>query len=210
MKKLDAAFYRRHDVMKIAGELLGKVLVTEIDGVLTSGRIVETEAYLGESDRASHAWNGRFTPRTKVMFEEGGLAYVYLCYGIHHLFNVVTSRKGEPRVVLIRALEPLEGLEKMRQRSGILANDQKMTSGPGNLSRALGITVMHTGNSLTSNHLYIADDGYRLSPGRVAVTPRIGVDGAGPEAASFPCRYIIADNPFVSAQRYFSRKKMQA
>src|SRR5437868_494547 len=109
MRKLTPDFYRRKDVLKIARELLGKILVTKTGGVITSGRIVEVEAYRGETDRASHAFGGRRTRRTEVMYGQGGIAYVYLCYGIHHLFNVVTHDEDIPHAILVRAIEPLQG-----------------------------------------------------------------------------------------------------
>ena len=182
VKKLDSAFYQRKDVLKIARELIGKILVTRHDGVLTSGRIVETEAYEGVADRASHAYGGRRTPRTEIMYAPGGNAYVYLCYGIHHLFNVVTNRANVPHVVLVRALEPVEGIEVMRERSGILKDNYALTSGPGNLSRALGIRIEQSGTSLLSEHMFIAEDGYKVNKSAIVTTPRIGVDSAG-EAA---------------------------
>ena len=117
IKKLDYFFYSRGDVLKISKELLGKILVTQFNGQITSGRIVETEAYRGEIDKASHAYGGRKTKRTEIMYGEGGTAYVYLCYGIHHLFNVVTNKKNIPHAILIRALEPLEGIDIMRDRT---------------------------------------------------------------------------------------------
>src|SRR5688572_30262214 len=117
MQKLQQSFYLRNDVVKIARELLGKVLVTNWDNEYTSGRIVETEAYAGEVDRASHASKGR-TARTSVIFEEGGIAYVYLCYGIHEMFNIVTNKAGVPHAILIRAVEPIDGIDIMLQRTG--------------------------------------------------------------------------------------------
>jgi len=117
MKKLPISFYLRNDVLKIAKELLGKVLVTNWDNEFTSGRIVETEAYAGETDKASHASKGR-TARTDVMFNEGGKAYVYLCYGVHQMFNIVTNKEGVPDAVLIRAVAPIDGIDIMLKRTG--------------------------------------------------------------------------------------------
>jgi len=134
--KLDNSFYDRPNVVRVARDLLGKVLVTEIDGQRTSGRIVEVEAYNGVIDRASHAWSGRRTRRTEVMFGQGGVAYVYLIYGIHHLFNVVTNSKDVPHAVLVRALEPMEGIPEMLRRTGKHVADHTLTRGPGNLSKA--------------------------------------------------------------------------
>jgi DNA-3-methyladenine glycosylase len=201
MKKLDYYFYNRADVVNIARELLGKVLVTQWDGVITSGRIVETEAYHGITDRASHAWNGRRTRRTEIMYDDGGKGYIYLCYGIHHLFNVVTNIRDTPHAVLIRAVEPLEGISTMLQRTGKKKPDRTLTSGPGNVSRALGLQVSHSGVSLLDEAVFIADDGYALKKKDIVATTRIGVDYAG-EDALLPYRFFIRDNIYVSGRRY--------
>lgn len=201
MKKLDYYFYNRADVVNIARELLGKVLVTQWDGVVTSGRIVETEAYRGVTDRASHAWNGRRTRRTEIMYDEGGKGYVYLCYGIHHLFNVVTNIKETPHAVLVRAVEPMEGIGTMLQRTGKKKPDRTLTSGPGNVSKALGLMVSHTGVSLLEDTVFIADDSYALKKRDIIATTRIGVDYAG-EDALLPYRFFIRDNIYVSGRRY--------
>lgn len=197
IKKLDFAFYGRGDVVKIARDLLGKLLITRFDGGLSSGRIVETEAYRGVEDRASHAYGGRRTRRTGIMYEQGGTAYVYLCYGIHHMFNVVTNKKDIPHAVLIRALEPVEGIPLMLERTGKARLDHTLTRGPGNLSRALGLLTPHTGASLAGDELFIGDDGYRVPRGGIGVSPRIGVDYAG-EDAGLPYRFFVKGNPFVS------------
>jgi len=199
IKKLDNSFYDRPDVKRIARELLGKVLVTNFEGKRTSGRIVETEAYNGVVDRASHAWSGRRTRRTEVMFGESGTAYVYLIYGIHHLFNVVTNKKDIPHAILIRALEPLEGIPLMLQRTGKKQLDFTLTRGPGNLSRALGLTTLHTGASLHEGELFIGDDGVRPRKAEIGVSPRIGVDYAGPDA-ELPYRFYIRGNKYVSGK----------
>lgn len=196
---LDAAFYKRNDVVMIARQLLGKIIVTCFDGQLTAARITETEAYNGIVDKASHAYNNRRTRRTEVMFGEGGSAYVYLCYGIHHLFNVVTNIKDIPHAVLIRAAEPLAGTQMMLQRTGKTRPDYSLTTGPGNVSKALGIHIKHTGMSLQSNSLFIADDGYRLRGKQIVSTARIGVDYAA-EDALLPYRFIVANNPYVTRQ----------
>jgi len=200
IKKLDRPFYGRTNVVEIARDLLGKILITNFDGLLTSGRIVETEAYNGITDKASHAYSGRRTARTEVMFGEGGTAYVYLCYGIHHLFNVVTNEKGIPHAVLIRALEPLEGIPAMLQRTGKKKPDHTLTRGPGNLSRAMGLRTPHTGSSLLEEELFIADDGYRLPKADIGVSPRIGVEYAEEDAA-LPYRFFIKGNPYVSGKK---------
>jgi DNA-3-methyladenine glycosylase len=211
MHKLDNAFYDRPGVVTVARDLLGKVLVTEFDGHRTSGRIVEVEAYNGVGDRASHAWSGRRTRRTEVMYGAGGTVYVYLIYGIHHLFNVVTNKKDIPHAVLVRALEPMEGIEVMRQRmkrgdgtaeggDGAQRVDYSLTRGPGNLSRALGLRTLHTGASLQGDEIWIGDDGYRPKRSEIVAGPRIGVDYAGVDAG-LPYRFFIKGSPYVSGPK---------
>src|ERR1700692_1534183 len=148
LKKLDQSFYNRKDVVQIARELLGKILVTQFDAVRSSGRIVETEAYAGVEDRASHAFGGRRTARTEHLYGGPGTVYIYICYGMHHLFNVITNKKDIPHGVLIRALEPIEGIEFMLQRTGKPIADYTLTKGPGNLARAMGMSKLHTGGDL--------------------------------------------------------------
>lgn len=200
MVKLKYNFYSRTNVVTIARELLGKILISQWDDVITAGRIVETEAYNGVTDKASHAWNGRRTPRTEVMYKEAGTGYVYLCYGIHHLFNVVTNAADTPHAVLIRALEPLEGIEHMLKRTNKIKPDRTLTSGPGNVSKALGISTLHSGINLLGNDVFIADDGYVPRKKDILATPRIGVDYAG-EDALLPYRFIIKNNLYVSGGR---------
>ena len=199
MKKLPESFYTRDKVLTIARELLGKVLVTKWNGITTSGRIVETEAYEGTPDRASHAFGGRRTARNEIMYAKGGNCYVYLCYGIHHLFNVVTNKKDIPHAILIRALDPLQGIDEMLRRRNKPKLDNTLTRGPGSLSVALGITTRQSGVSLQSRELFIADDGYVPDKKTIAASPRIGVDYAK-EAAAWPYRFYIKGNPFVSGK----------
>jgi DNA-3-methyladenine glycosylase len=198
--KLPADFYLNKDVVAVAKQLLGKVLVTHFDNIVTAGRIVETEAYNGAVDKASHAWNNRRTNRTETMYATGGTAYVYLCYGIHHLFNVVTNVKDIPHAVLVRGVEPLAGIEQMLLRTGKPKADSTLTKGPGNVSKALGIHTIHTGLSLLDDVIFIADDGYKLPKKDIVTTPRIGVDYAA-EDALLPYRFFIRDNPFVSGKK---------
>ena len=200
MRKIQKSFYVREDVLQIAQDLVGKVLVTNFEGVLTSGRIVETEAYAGIADKASHAYGGRRTNRTEIMYAPGGTAYVYLCYGIHHLFNVVTNKTDIPHAILIRAVEPLEGIRHMLERTNKTKADYTLTKGPGNVSKALGIFTKHSGMSLLQEELFIADDGYKKSRGVLIATPRIGVDYAR-EDALLPYRYILKDNLYVSGKK---------
>lgn len=199
MRKLGKDFYQRENVLSIAKELLGKLLVTKRAGVTTTGRIVEVEAYNGVIDKASHAFGGRRTNRNEVMYAEGGVAYVYLCYGIHHLFNVVTHSKETPHAILIRALEPVKGIDEMLRRTGKKKLDHTLTRGPGNLSKAMGIAVLHSGCSLQSKELFLADDGFEYGKNEIAASPRIGVDYAGKDAL-LHYRFYIKGNPFVSGK----------
>ena len=184
----------------MAQALLGKLLLTSFREGTTVGRIVETEAYEGVTDKASHAFGGRRTARTDVMFRAGGTAYVYLCYGMHHLTNVVTHREGVPHAVLLRALEPLEGLEIMRRRSGRQLPDRLLCSGPGRLSKAMGIHTEHSGLMLDTPQCCILDDGH-VTDAKVLATPRIGVDYAE-EHALLPYRFIWQGHPCVSGPRH--------
>jgi DNA-3-methyladenine glycosylase len=199
MRKLLLSFYQRKDVLEIAEDLLGKILVTKWDGITTSARIVECEAYAGVIDKASHASGGRRTPRNEIMYAKGGFAYVYLCYGIHHLFNIVTNSKDIPHAILIRAAEPLQGINKMLERTGKEKLDSTLTRGPGNVSKALGIHTAHSGLSLLSKNLFIADDGFIYNKIEMLTSPRIGVDYAGKDAL-LPYRFYIKGNPFVSGK----------
>ena len=169
--RLSAAFYGREDVILIAKELLGKILVTNFDNELTAARIVETEAYNGVVDKASHAYNGRRTNRTEIMYKQGGKAYVYLCYGIHHLFNVVTNEQDTPNAILIRAAEPVFGTEAMLHRTRKTKLDHTITKGPGNVSKALGISTKHTGVDLLENEMFIFDDGFKLKKSDMLYRP---------------------------------------
>jgi len=194
---LPPAFYRRADVVCIARDLIGKFLVTCRRGRLTAGMIVETEAYAGTADRACHAHRGRRTPRNEVMYAPGGVAYVYCCYGLHALLNVVTHRAGAPYAVLIRAIEPVTGIDLMRRRRGGGIPDRRLTAGPGILTRALDIGLRHNGVTLAGPEIRLEDRGVRFSLSRIAARPRIGVEYAGPDARK-PWRFYLRGNPWVS------------
>ncbi len=195
---LPIEFYRRDDVCAISRELLGKRLCTRLNGTpLTAGIIVETEAYAGPEDRASHAHGNRRTKRTEVMFRSGGVAYVYLCYGIHALFNVVTHAYGMPHAILIRAIEPTHGIPTMLRRRHRNALTPALTAGPGTLSEALGIKPRHTGTRLTGKRIWIEDTGTEIPGNSILCTPRVGVDYAGHHAKR-PWRYRIKNNPWTS------------
>lgn len=200
MRKLPVSFYDRENVLQIAQELLGKILVTKLKGKVTSGRIVECEAYDGIGDGASHAFGGRRTNRNEVMYAGAGTAYVYICYGIHYLFNVVTNKKEIPHAILIRALEPEEGIAEMMKRRGKKLFDHSLTKGPGSLSVAMGISIEDNGCSLQSEHLFIAGDGFVPDKEMIGISPRIGVEAAG-KAAVYPYRFYIRDSPFVSGKK---------
>ena len=198
MKKLPAEFYDRPAVLTIAKELIGKIVVTKFDAVVTSGRIVETEAYIGLTDRASHSFGGRRTARNEHMYALPGTAYVYICYGMHHLFNVVTNKKDIPDAVLIRALEPIKGIDQMMKRTGKKIFDYTLTKGPGNAAKALGISKGHSGLNLLKNEIFITDDGYEVTKKIMGISRRIGVESSG-EAALLPYRFYVKGNPFVSS-----------
>ncbi|MEQ9404221.1 MAG: DNA-3-methyladenine glycosylase [Cyclobacteriaceae bacterium] len=193
--KLNRSFYEREDVVLVAKELLGKYLITNLNNILTIGKIVETEAYCGRNDKACHAHNKR-TPRTEIMYGRGGHAWVYLCYGIHHLFNVVTNREGLADAVLIRAIEPVFGLEDMKQRRSFTS--AKLTSGPGTLSQAMGICAHMTGYDLLKDKIWIAD-GHNKNF-EIETDVRIGVDYAGKDAMK-PWRFFIKNNLNVSRNK---------
>jgi DNA-3-methyladenine glycosylase len=188
--KIPKEFYLRNDVVKISRELLGKVLCTDIDGKYTSGIITETEAYNGIIDKASHAYNNRRTNRTEVMFGEGGVAYVYLCYGIHYLFNIVANKKDTPHAILVRAIKPLEGIETIMERRKAKKLTDKTTIGPGTISQALGITTKHTGIDLTGDTIWLEDRGIKVKPKDIVIGPRVGIDYAQ-EDKDLPYRFRI-------------------
>jgi len=195
--KLPLSYYLHQDVLFLAKDLLGKVLFTQIQGQITAGVIVETEAYFGEIDKASHAYGGRRTNRTEIMYSEGGVSYVYLCYGIHHLFNIVTSVKNEPHAVLIRAIEPLIGTETMELRRNMPIIKSAISSGPGSAAKALGIDKTFNQKDLDGEEIWIEDHGIRYSENDIAATPRVGVAYAQ-EDAFLPWRFFIKGNKYVS------------
>ena len=190
MSKLLREFYVRPSVVQIAKDLLGKYLLTRLEDTATGGMIVETEAYAGPEDRASHAYNSRRTSRTEIMFHEGGVAYVYLCYGIHHLFNIVTNVEGIPHAVLIRALEPTDGVELMLHRRNMKEVSPKLSGGPGTLTQALGIKTTHTQTDLTGEQIWLEDRGFLVPEDEIIAGPRVGVSYAGEDAEN-PWRFQL-------------------
>lgn len=205
--KLPREFYTRPDVLEVARELLGKKLVVPVkNGSRVSGIIVETEAYRGPEDRASHAWNGRRTQRTETMYGVGGMAYVYFVYGMYNQFNVVTNIEGIPHAVLVRALEPSEGLEVMRRRRRG-RSEHELTSGPGRLCLAMGIDRQLDKADLLSDRVWI-EEGISISPRQIARGPRIGIDYAE-KWITKPWRFWVRDNPFVSRSGKNSPQRTQ-
>ncbi len=186
---LPRSFYLRQHVVTVARDLLGKYLVTESDGILTSGLICETEAYAGVVDRASHAFGGKRSARTEIMYREGGTAYVYLCYGMHALFNVVTNVEEIPHAILVRGVIPADGAGIMLERAGKNPATKHPGIGPGKVTKLLGINILHTGLDITqrptgsnSFGIWIEDRGVNISLSRIKAGPRIGVDYAGKDA----------------------------
>lgn len=190
MSKLSKDFYLQTDVVSLAKSLAGKLLVTKVNGKTTSGIITETEAYNGVIDRASHAYNGRRTARNEHMYSEGGTAYVYICYGIHTLFNVVTNQKNIPHAILIRAVKPVSGIDLMLKRRNKKKHDKTLSGGPGTVSQALGIHISDSGITLRGNKIWIEDVGIVPSKTQLKITPRIGIESAG-EAVNYPYRFLL-------------------
>ena len=190
MKKLPLSFYDRDDVVQVAKDLIGKVLCTNVDGMVTKGIITESEAYAGVIDKASHAFGGRRTDRTEIMFGNPGRSYVYLCYGVHSLFNVVTSKEGIPHAVLIRGIHPLEGTETIVTRRKTKEPLHKIADGPGKLTKALGIEFRkHNNLDLLGDEVWIEDHSIAVKPEEIEIGPRIGIDYAG-EDALLPYRFL--------------------
>jgi DNA-3-methyladenine glycosylase len=185
--KLDLAFYQRDDVVQIAQDLLGTSIYTKVDGIITGGMIIETESYRGPEDRASHAYNNRRTKRTEVMFHNGGICYVYLCYGMHYLLNVVTNVASIPHAVLIRAIRPTVGIDEMLRRRKKSMVTPSLTTGPGSVAQALGIDLGHNGATLSGETIWIEKG---LPQKKITASPRVGVDYAG-EDALLPWRFRI-------------------
>lgn len=199
MAKLSKEFYLRDDVVQIARDLVGKYLFTSINGQKSGGIIVETEAYNGRTDKACHAYLNRNTNRTKVMYDEGGVSYVYLCYGIHYLFNIVTNLEGLADAVLIRAIQPVEGIHHMELRRKMSFDKKALTSGPGSMSKALGINIDLYGVDLQGDKIWI-EDGYTQSF-EIEARKRVGVDYAE-EDKNLLWRFIMKNNKWVSKPKF--------
>lgn len=199
MKKLSLAFYQRKDVVQIAKDLLGKIVVTNIGGKITSGRIVETEAYVANVDKASHAYNGKRTLRNEAMYAAAGAIYVYICYGMHNMLNIVTNDLNVPDAILIRALEPVNGFDIMLERTGKKMFDNTLTKGPGNVAKAMGISKNITGLIVGEKIINIYKDDFSFLQDEIGTSKRIGIDGAGTDA-ELPYRFFVRGNKFVSGR----------
>jgi DNA-3-methyladenine glycosylase len=189
--RLPQSFYEGEDVVALSRRLIGKLLCSRIDGYVCKAIIIETEAYAGETDRASHAYGGRRTARTETIYAAGGRAYIYLCYGIHHLFNVVTNKAGVPHAVLVRAVLPHTGVDIMRSRRGRKVRNERLMDGPGKVASGLGITTEQDGISLRSRTLWLEDAGIAVPATSIISGPRVGVDYAGQDAM-LPYRFQLA------------------
>lgn len=191
------SFYQSEDVIALGKDLLGKVIYTHLDGTTTSGVIVETESYKGPEDKASHAYAGRRTQRNEVMYAMGGCAYIYKCYGIHNLLNIVTNQKEIPHAILIRAIEPLEGIPAMLNRRRKDKVDRRLTGGPGVVSQALGLSLKHNGLALNSREIWLEDHHIRYSEAQIVASPRVGIDYAE-EYRHTPWRFRVRNNGYTS------------
>lgn len=187
--KLDQSYFQTDDVLSLARDLLGKYVFTLIDGQLAGGQISEVEAYKGMGDKACHAYGGRRTARNEMMYHDGGVAYIFLCYGMHHMLNFVSNRAEIPDAVLVRSIIPTHGEELMLQRLGKSRATQDMTNGPGKVAKALGITMQDNGCALNSDRLWLEDRSHRIPAEEIEITARIGVDYAK-EDAGLPYRFV--------------------
>ncbi|NEU07087.1 DNA-3-methyladenine glycosylase [Flavihumibacter sp. R14] len=197
MLKLPLSFYQRNDAVLVARELLGKHIYTNIDGQLTGGVIVETEAYQGPEDRGSHAYNHRKTPRNEIMFKAGGVVYMYICYGIHDMLNVVTGTDGTSHAVLIRAVDPRVGIETMRERRNLFTEDTRLCRGPGALAKALGLVKAHNGINLLEDKIWIEDRNEIVNESDIIASARVGMNYDGPYK-TIPWRFYMKGNKNVS------------
>lgn len=191
--KLERDFYTR-DTLTVAEDILGKTLVHVTPEGVTKGKIVEVEAYLGPDDRAAHSFHGR-SKRTEIQYGEGGYVYVYLIYGMYICMNIVTNQKDKPEVLLLRALEPLEGLELMKRRRKT-EREKLLCSGPGRLTQAMGITMGDYGTDLCGDSLYL-ETGTTVQKQEILRTKRINIDYAG-EARDYLWRFLLKDSLYVS------------
>lgn len=197
MTKLSNDFYRRDDVVNISRELLGKHLFVNTENEITGGIIVETEAYRGPEDVGSHAFNNRRTARNEIMYGTGGVVYMYICYGIHNMLNIVTGMENTAHAILIRALQPTTGIEIMRERRSVFNDDNRLCRGPGALAQALALRKVHNGISLQDNEIWIEDHGLLFNDDETIAGPRIGLNIDEPYK-SIPWRFYKKGDPNVS------------
>ena len=190
MSKIPLEFYLQEDVVKLSQQLLGKLICTKIDGTVCKAIITETEAYAGKEDKASHAYGGRRTKRTEIMYAKGGISYVYLCYGIHFLFNIVSNQIDIPHAVLIRAIHPLVGSKEMLERRKLKVQTDSSFNGPAKVTQALGIRLDHNGIQLNSNSIWLEDHTIQVEEEEIESGPRIGIDYAE-EDAYLPYRFVL-------------------
>lgn len=186
---LPKEFYQSPNVVEVSKNLIGKVLCSYIDSEFTSGIITETEAYCGRNDKACHAYNNKRTKRTEVMYGDPGRAYIYLCYGIHHLFNVVTNRNGLADAVLVRAVKPLEGIDIMKMRRG-MKKSKNLTNGPGKFTQAMGITTLFNQTELSAPPIWVEDRGISFAQSQIKNSTRIGIEYAEEDALK-PWRFFV-------------------
>ena len=196
-KIVKRSFYLSDNIIKVSKGLLGKIIETNINNQKTSGIIVETEAYAGTRDRASHSYQNKMTPRNEMMFKNGGSSYIYMCYGLHALFNVVTNSSNCPQAVLIRAIAPISGIKYMLKRRDMKKLSHNLTSGPGKLSQALGLTLKENGLTLQGPTIRVYDVEKKIANQDIIASPRVGVDYAGKDALN-PWRFRIRKNPWCS------------
>jgi DNA-3-methyladenine glycosylase len=195
---LPLAFYQRPDVLTIARELLGKHVFTQLDGELTGGRIVETEAYRHEGDPSITLHLQRKAKQAQALYQPGGHAYLYTVYRVHTLFNLTVNDAAHPDAVLIRAIEPLVGIDVMQHRRGLAKVARNLTAGPGVLSQALGLTPALNGELLTGPHIWFEDAGEIIADDNVLASSRVGLEYAGEEAVALPWRFRVKDSKWTS------------
>jgi len=195
--KLPATYYQQNDVVDISRDLLGKKLFTRVGGLLTGGIIVETEAYRGPEDRGSHAYNSRRTARNEIMYAPGGVVYMYICYGIHDMLNIVTGAEGVSHAALIRAIEPIVGIDVMRMRRGVENDDRRLCKGPGALAKAFGLSKVHNGVPLDGDEVWIEDGELKPEGDAIVACPRIGLNIEEPYK-SIPWRFYLKGNKYIS------------
>ncbi len=196
MRKLQKSYFLQKDILAITRSLLGKYVFTFKDGQVAGGIISEVEAYHGTSDRASHAYGGRRTKRNEMMYHEGGVIYMFLCYGVHAMLNFVTNDRDIPDAILVRGIIPTHGTELMLQRTGKTHLTHNLCNGPGKVCKALGLSVSDNGHSLESSEIWLEDRGLIIPDAKIDITPRIGVDYAGDDKL-LPYRFLI-QNEFIN------------